>query len=141
MVVTESTRGPKSADFIERIGFYNPKTKEKKIDAERVKHWIGMGAQVSDTLHNMFVNEGVIEGKKKNVLPKKSPIVKEGAEEPAAPQAEALAPAVEATPEAEASAEEAAETPIGAETPASTEQSTEEEKAPEPEQAEEPATE
>ena len=29
---------------------------------------------ISDTVHNFFVSEGVIEGTKKNVLPKKTPI-------------------------------------------------------------------
>jgi hypothetical protein len=35
-----------------------------------------MGAQVSPTAHNMLVKQGIIEGKKKNVLSKKAPTVK-----------------------------------------------------------------
>jgi len=41
-----------------------------------VTHWIANGAQVSDTAHNMLVKEGLIEGRAKNVLSKKSPTVK-----------------------------------------------------------------
>ena len=52
-----------------------------KLNGERIKHWIANGAQVSETLHNMLVNEKIISGKKINVLPKKKPIVKDVKEE------------------------------------------------------------
>lgn len=105
VVVTEHTNGPKSNKFIDIIGFRNPKTKEQSIDAEAAKVWIGKGAQLSDTVHNLFVKLGIIEGKTINVLPQKSPVVKEPTEEEKAAAAAAEAPAEE-TP-----AEEAAEAP------------------------------
>jgi small subunit ribosomal protein S16 len=76
VVLTEHTRGPKSS-YILSLGHYNPHTNKVTIDGEAVKEWVGKGAQVSDTVHNLLVSEGVIEGKKKNVLPKKTPILKE----------------------------------------------------------------
>ncbi len=81
VVVTESQRGPKSNDHVEMLGNYNPKLDSVTLNGERILHWIGNGAQVSDTVHNLLVKEGVIKGEKKNVLPKKSPILKEEAEE------------------------------------------------------------
>lgn len=77
VVVTEHTRGPKSGNHLEILGNYNPKMDNAVIDGERVKHWISNGAQVSDTVHNILIKEGIIKGKKINVLPKKSPIVVE----------------------------------------------------------------
>ena len=77
VVLIDSRRGPKSGDFIENLGFYDTIRKVKQIKGDRVKHWIANGAQVSDTVHNILVAEKVIEGKKKNVLPKKSPIIDE----------------------------------------------------------------
>lgn len=77
IVVTESARGPKSGNVVEQVGFYNPKTKERSVDGARVSYWMERGAQPSDTLYNMLVDEKVIGGKKKNVLPRKSPVVKE----------------------------------------------------------------
>jgi len=68
VVVVDSKRGPKSGYFVEQLGFYNPNTKEKVFNGERILHWIGVGAQVSGTVHNMLVGAGVIDGKKKNVL-------------------------------------------------------------------------
>jgi len=69
----------------------------KNINVERVKHWMAQGAKVSDTVHNFFVQYKIIEGKKLNVLPRKSPIKKgEAAAEPV----KAAAPAA-ATPKAE----------------------------------------
>ena len=34
--------------WIELIGWYNPMTKEQKIDEERLNYWTGVGAQMSD---------------------------------------------------------------------------------------------
>lgn len=85
-----------------------PKLHRRELNAERIKHWLQHGAQASGTVHNMLVDENIIEGKKVNVLPRKSPIKKEaeGGEAPAA-----AAPA-EAAPKEETKAEEpAAEEP------------------------------
>lgn len=49
------------------------------INGEKAKEWIAKGVQVSDTVHNLLVGEKIIEGKKINVLPKKSPIINEEA--------------------------------------------------------------
>jgi len=80
LVVLESTRGPKSGDYIENLGSYNARTDEKTIKNERVSYWLGVGAKPSDTVHNLLVELGTITGKKINVLPKKTPLVKENTE-------------------------------------------------------------
>ncbi len=77
VVVTESTRGPKSGRSVEIVGNYNPRANTKSLKKDRIQYWIEKGAQVSDTVHNILVSEQLIKGKKKNVLPRKSPIVKE----------------------------------------------------------------
>jgi len=82
IVVTEKTSGPKSGKHVDFIGSYNQKTKAVSINADNVKKWISNGAQVSPSVHNLLVKEGIISSKKINVLPKKSPILKESAEEP-----------------------------------------------------------
>ncbi len=106
IVVTEHQNGPKAGKPTDMVGSYNPKTKLRVLDGERIKYWLSVGAQASGTMHNMLVSEGIITGKKVNVLPKKTVPKKE--EEAAAPAPVAAAPA-EAAPvaEAEASAEEA----------------------------------
>jgi len=81
IVVTEKNSGPKSGKHVDLIGSYNPKTKAVSINADSVKKWISQGAQVSPSVHNLFIKEGVLSGKKINVLPKKSPIIKESTEE------------------------------------------------------------
>ena len=101
IVVSEHARHPKAGNPLQVVGSYNPKTKHTVIDAESVKHWISKGAQLSGTVHNLFITKGIIEGKKVNVLQKKN-IKKEAQAEAAAP----VASKVE-VPEAEAKAEEA----------------------------------
>ncbi len=80
IIVTEHARAAKTGKFVEKVGTYNPKTKERNLNAERVKYWLSVGAKASPTMHNMLISLGVIDGKKVNVLPKKSPPKKETAE-------------------------------------------------------------
>ena len=72
VVLTDSRNGTKSGRFKEILGSYNPKEGNLQLNGDRIKHWIGMGAQASGTVHNFLVSEKVIEGKKINVLPKKT---------------------------------------------------------------------
>jgi small subunit ribosomal protein S16 len=71
LVVTDSKNGPQSGKFLEILGSYTLKSNAVVIKRDRVSHW--NGAQVSDTAHNMLVKEGLISGRSKNVLSKKSP--------------------------------------------------------------------
>jgi small subunit ribosomal protein S16 len=75
-VLTDSKNSTKSGKFLEILGTYNPKAGEKKLEVERIKYWMGVGAQCSDTMHNFLVHDQVIVGKKINVLPKKKPTLK-----------------------------------------------------------------
>jgi len=113
VVVAEHTRSPKAGNFLERLGSYNPKTKERILNEDRIKHWLSVGAQASGTMHNMLISAGIITGTKVNVLPRKTPIVKE------VPVEEVKAP-VSSEPETQAStlAEEVVEaTPVAEEAP------------------------
>jgi small subunit ribosomal protein S16 len=107
IVVGEKIYSPKSGKHLAYLGSYNPKTKATVIDADAVKNWISKGAQMSGTVNNLFINKGIIQGKKVNVLPKKTvPKKEEVAEAPKAPEPVAEAP--EAAPE-EVAAEPVAE--------------------------------
>ncbi len=117
IVVTDKRTGPKSDRHIDRLGSYNPKLNHVQLDAAKAKEWLSKGVQPSDTVHNILVGQKVIEGKKKNVLPKKSPIIDEEAIKRAEEEAKAKA---EAEAKAKADAEAAATTPevvADAETP------------------------
>ena len=106
VVVTEHTNSPKSGRAVEKVGTYNPKSKERTLDAERIKYWLSKGAKASGTMHNMLISAGIISGKKMNVLPKKTvpPVLAEGQAE-VGKKEEEVATALEAKTE-DASAEE-----------------------------------
>ena len=109
IVVTDKRTGPKSDKHVDRLGSYNPKMNQVQIDAAKAKEWLAKGVQPSDTMHNLLVSQKVIEGKKINVLPKKSPIIDEEAVKRAEEEAAAKAEAEKAAAEAEvAPAEEPA---------------------------------
>ncbi len=105
VVVTDSRNSPKTGNHVDVIGSYNPKMGTFQIDGEKAKHWISKGVQVSDTVHNFLVTQKVIEGKKKNVLSRKSPIIDEAKIKA---EAEAKAAAEKAEADAKLAAEEAA---------------------------------
>ncbi|MFA6414999.1 MAG: 30S ribosomal protein S16, partial [Candidatus Paceibacterota bacterium] len=73
IVVLEKERAAKAGNILELLGTYNPRSKALTLDEEQVKYWISKGAQPTDSIHNLLVNKKVIEGKKVNVLPKKTP--------------------------------------------------------------------
>jgi small subunit ribosomal protein S16 len=72
VVLTDSKNAAKSGRFIEVLGNYDLKANNFVVNKESVLKRIKEGAQTSDTVHNFLVSQGIIEGQKKNVLPKKS---------------------------------------------------------------------
>ncbi len=127
VIVTDSRNAAKRGIPVDLIGTYEPKAGNFKIDGEKAKQWIKNGVQVSDTVYNFLITNKVIEGKKRNALSRKSPIIDEAklkAEADAKVAAEAKvkaeADAAKAAEEAaKAEAEKVEEAPV-AETPAET---------------------
>lgn len=114
IIVAEHTRGPKAGNIVEKVGTYNPKSKERVLDAERIKYWLSVGAKASGTVHNMLISAGIIAGKKINVLPKKHPPVAEKVEGKTAPASAPVAEAVVEEKKEEVAAEAVAEAPAPA---------------------------
>jgi small subunit ribosomal protein S16 len=100
LVLTDSKNGPKSGKFLEILGSYDARRGEKaEFKTDRVKYWIANGAKLSDTVHNIFVERKIIEGKKINVLPRKTAIVAEKTEETKEAKTEAPTETVESKEE------------------------------------------
>lgn len=55
IVVTDS-RSPRNGRFIERIGYYNPRTEPSifQMDMDRYEHWYRVGARPSDAIAAML---------------------------------------------------------------------------------------
>lgn len=105
VVLQEKTKAP-GRRHIEMLGSYNPHTKAITLKKERILHWLKEGAQPSDRAHNLFVKEGVIEGK---IIPKKIPRpVKKEEVKPTETPVEATQPETTAveTPKTEGAQEE-----------------------------------
>jgi small subunit ribosomal protein S16 len=116
VVVMESKFSAKSGKEVEILGSYDPRKGKgnNHIDGEKVKYWISKGAQVSETVHNLLVDQKVLTGKKINVLPKNKIINANKAKADAA-AAEAAAKKAKEAP-APAPEAPAAETPKTEET-------------------------
>lgn len=101
IVVTEKTKSSTRGRFAEELGFYNPVTKEKKINGERAKYWISKGAQPSVTVHNLLISSKIIEGTKiaNHKLPKGRPADEAG--QPASTPTISVAPVAPLIPKPE----------------------------------------
>ena len=103
IIAAEKARAAKTGRVVELLGNYNPRTKAFAVNVEHVKDRIAHGAQLSPTLHNLFLAKGIIAGKKINVLPKKT-VPKKEAEAPVAAASAASEAVAEVAPLAEAPA-------------------------------------
>ncbi len=133
-IVVADARSPRDGNFIEKIGTYNPLLAKDspdrvKLDADRAKHWLSVGAQPTDRVARFLDVAGVKERAARNNPKKAEPgeKAKERAEEraekaKAAEEAAAEAAAAAAAP-AEGSNEEA-EAVMAAEVEAATEEPT-----------------
>ena len=62
-IVVADSRAPRDGRFIEEIGYYNPVSEPKqiKINDEKAKKWLGVGAQPTETVKKLFNNNGITE--------------------------------------------------------------------------------
>ena len=130
-IVVSDTRSPRDGKYLEQIGTYNPllakdSGERVKLNEDRARYWLGVGAQPSDRVARFLDAAGIKERAARSNPKKAEPgeKAKERAEERAAKQAEAEEAKKAAEAEAAAPAEEAAAEEAPAEAPA--EESTEE---------------
>ncbi len=74
IVLAEKT-APVQKKHLEVLGTYNPRKKNFQVNEERAKYWITQRVELSPTVHNLFVSEGLLQGAKVkafNVLSKKA---------------------------------------------------------------------
>jgi small subunit ribosomal protein S16 len=117
-IVVADSRAPRDGRFIEKLGTYNPllakdSPERVKLDADRIAHWLGVGAQPSDRVLRFLDAAGIRERAARNNPQKAEPgeKAKERVEERAkkAADAEAAAKAPAEEPAAEETQQEEAE--------------------------------
>ena len=147
-VVVADSRNRRDGRFIERIGFYNPMakigTEALRIDNERVTHWKGHGALLSDSVHRLVKlhakgPEAIVALKKKDADKVELRKAKETAKK--AEELKAAMDAKEAEEKAKAAEAAAAPAPEEAAAPEATAEAAPVETAPEAAPVEAPAPE
>jgi len=123
-IVVSDSRSPRDGKYLEQIGTYNPllakdDTNRVKLNEDRARYWLGVGAQATDRVARFLDASGIKERVARNNPQKAEPgdKAKERAEERAAKAAEAEeaaktaaeAPAVEEAPVEEVATEAPAE--------------------------------
>lgn len=126
-IVVANSRSPRDGKYLEQIGTYNPllakdSADRVKLDGDRARYWLGVGAQPTDRVARFLDAAGVKERAARNNPKKGEPGEKarDRAEERAAKIAEAEEAARAAEEEAKAAAAAPAveEAPAADETPA-----------------------
>lgn len=69
IIVCEKSKDP-WGDYLESLGTYNPRTSPPEIALkdDRIKEWISKGAQCSDTVWNILIDQGVVKGDKRKTI-------------------------------------------------------------------------
>src|SRR3954467_10063165 len=95
-IVVADSRNAREGRFIEKVGTYNPllakdSPERVKLDADRIQHWLGVGAQPSDRVLRFLDAAGIRERAARNNPKKAEPgeKAKERIEQRAAKEAEA----------------------------------------------------
>ena len=124
-IVVSDSRSPRDGKYLEQIGTYNPLLAKDddnrvKLNEDRARHWLSVGAQPSDRVARFLDAAGIKERAARNNPKKGEPgdAAKERAEEKAAKAAEAEEAAKAAEEEAKAAAEAPAEEAAAEEAPA-----------------------
>jgi len=62
-IVVADSRSPRDGRYIEIVGTYNPVAQPAKVDIneELALKWLQDGAKPSDTVRNLFSNQGIME--------------------------------------------------------------------------------
>jgi small subunit ribosomal protein S16 len=60
IVIMQST-SPRDGRAIKELGFYNPITKELKLDVTNIVKYLKFGAQPTDTVKNLLVKAKILE--------------------------------------------------------------------------------
>lgn len=96
-ITAVDSRVKRDGAVLENLGWYDPMTKDAakatSLNAERIKHWIKMGAQPSDTVMAMLISQKIVDGAEFNALREKRIKAVEAAKAKAA-----AAPAAEKKP-------------------------------------------
>lgn len=62
-IIVADARKKRQGEYLEKVGQYDPVEKDSakqfKVDAERVKHWLGQGAQLSEAVAVLLRKQGV----------------------------------------------------------------------------------
>lgn len=66
-IVVVDARKAATGEYIEKIGFYDPKSEPVTltVDVEKAKEWLAKGVQPTETVKNLLVRAGAMEKSEK----------------------------------------------------------------------------
>ena len=57
-IVVIDSRKARDGNYIEKVGHYDPRSKELHLNRDRVEYWISKGAQPTNTVAKLIAKQG-----------------------------------------------------------------------------------
>ena len=69
-IVAADVRSPRDGRYLERLGTYNPMKQKNDperitLNVERIKYWLSVGAQPTDTVRRLLASKGLVKADKR----------------------------------------------------------------------------
>ena len=66
-------RSPRDGKPIEELGYFDPTEKDEakgvSLKADRIRYWLGVGAQPSQTVRDLLAKQGILDKKTGKAIP------------------------------------------------------------------------
>ena len=73
LLLTDSKNSTKTGKFLEVLGSHDFRKDNTEIKKDRVLYWMKQGVKPTPTVNNLLITHKIIEAKKINVQPRRTP--------------------------------------------------------------------
>lgn len=73
LLLTDSKNSTKTGKFIEVLGSHDFRKDGTELKKDRILYWMKQGVKPTPTVHNLLVTHKIVDAKKVNVQPRRTP--------------------------------------------------------------------
>ncbi|MES2408953.1 MAG: 30S ribosomal protein S16 [Patescibacteria group bacterium] len=73
LLLTDSKNSTKTGKFLEVLGSHDFRKENTELKKDRILYWMKQGVKPTPTVHNLLVTHKIVDAKKVNVQPRRTP--------------------------------------------------------------------
>ncbi|MES2223728.1 MAG: 30S ribosomal protein S16 [Patescibacteria group bacterium] len=73
LLLTDSKNSTKTGKFLEVLGSHDFRKENTELKKDRILYWMKQGVKPTPTVHNLLVTHKIVDAKKLNVQPRRTP--------------------------------------------------------------------